>query len=110
MTIDPMLAAAINPSAAAASPAASAAAAMSNPTDGLGKDAFMNLLVTQLQHQDPLQPQDNSQFLTQLAQFSSLEQLQQIQDQLSSIYGALTTPVPTGAPAPSGSPAINGGV
>jgi flagellar basal-body rod modification protein FlgD len=109
MTIDPMLAAAINPSAAA-SPAAAAAAAMSNPTDGLGKDAFMNLLVTQLQHQDPLQPQDNSQFLTQLAQFSSLEQLQQIQDQLSSIYGALTAPVPTGAPAASGSPAINGGV
>ena len=42
---------------------------------GLGQDAFLKLLVTQLQHQDPLQPQDDSQFLAQLATFSSLEQL-----------------------------------
>jgi flagellar basal-body rod modification protein FlgD len=42
---------------------------------GLGQDAFLQLLVTQLQHQDPMQPQDDSQFLAQLAQFSSLEQL-----------------------------------
>jgi flagellar basal-body rod modification protein FlgD len=45
---------------------------------GLGQDAFLQLLVTQLQHQDPLQPQDDSQFLAQLAQFSSLEQLTQM--------------------------------
>jgi flagellar basal-body rod modification protein FlgD len=43
--------------------------------NGLGQDAFLQLLVTQLQHQDPMQPQDDSQFLAQLAQFSSLEQL-----------------------------------
>ena len=45
-------------------------------TSALGKDAFLQLLVTQLQHQDPLQPQDNSEFVAQLAQFSSLEELQ----------------------------------
>ena len=45
---------------------------------GLGQDAFLKLLVTQLQHQDPLQPQDDSQFLAQLATFSSLEQLTQM--------------------------------
>ena len=47
-------------------------------TTALGKDAFLTLLVTQLQHQDPLSPQDNSEFVAQLAQFSSLEALQNL--------------------------------
>lgn len=38
-------------------------------------DAFMTLLVTQLKNQDPLEPQDGTQFVTQLAQFNSLDQL-----------------------------------
>lgn len=42
-------------------------------TDSLGKDAFLQLLVTQMQHQNPLDPQDNGEFVAQLAQFSSLE-------------------------------------
>lgn len=41
----------------------------------LGKDEFLKLLVTQLQNQDPLNPQDDTQFIAQLAQFSSLEQM-----------------------------------
>ena len=41
----------------------------------LGKEEFLNLLVTQLQNQDPLNPQDDTQFISQLAQFSSLEQM-----------------------------------
>lgn len=53
----------------------------------LGKDAFLRLLVTQLQHQDPLDPQDNSEFLAQLAQFSSLESLQQIKDDMTALRG-----------------------
>ncbi|MBQ7453672.1 MAG: flagellar biosynthesis protein FlgD [Selenomonadaceae bacterium] len=43
--------------------------------DELGKDAFLQLLVTQLQNQDPLNPQDNSSYIAELAQFSSLEQM-----------------------------------
>lgn len=46
-----------------------------NMSQSLGQDAFLKLLVTQLQNQDPLQPQDNSQMIAQLAQFSSLEQM-----------------------------------
>jgi flagellar hook assembly protein FlgD len=62
--------------------------------DGLGENAFLQLLVTQLQHQDPLQPQDDSQFLAQLAQFSSLEQLTQISgsiQQLVTLAGGTPT-------------------
>lgn len=43
--------------------------------DELGKDAFLQLLVTQLRNQDPLEPQDNSSYIAELAQFSSLEQM-----------------------------------
>lgn len=43
--------------------------------DDLGKDAFLLLLVTQLQNQDPLEPQDNGEYVAQLAQFSALEQM-----------------------------------
>ncbi|WP_069997456.1 flagellar hook assembly protein FlgD [Cellulosilyticum sp. I15G10I2] len=41
----------------------------------LDKDAFMNLLVTQMKYQDPLNPMDNQQMMAQLAQFSALEQM-----------------------------------
>lgn len=40
------------------------------------KDMFLQLLVTQMQYQDPLSPQDNQEFLAQMAQFTSLEQMQ----------------------------------
>ena len=47
----------------------------SRANDALDKDAFLQLLVTQMQYQDPLDPQDNSEYVAQLAQFSSLEQM-----------------------------------
>ena len=48
----------------------------------LGKDAFMDLLVQQMKNQDPMNPQSNDQFIAQLASFSSLEQMQNMNDNL----------------------------
>ena len=48
----------------------------------MGKDDFFKMMIAQLQHQDPLNPLDGTDFTAQLAQFSSLEQLTNINDQL----------------------------
>lgn len=50
----------------------------SNISSSLGKDEFLNLLVTQLKNQDPLNPMQDKEFIAQMAQFSSLEQIQNL--------------------------------
>lgn len=65
------------------------------------KDTFMTLLVEQLKHQDPTQPQDGAQFVAQLAQFNSLDQLIGIKssiDQLINLTKGTDTTTPTTAP------------
>lgn len=51
----------------------------------LGKDAFLQLLITQLQHQDPTNPMDDREFISQMAQFSSLEQMQNMTKAIESL-------------------------
>jgi flagellar basal-body rod modification protein FlgD len=51
----------------------------------LGKSDFLQLLVTQLKHQDPMNPMDNQEFIAQLATFNSLEQLMSINKAVSQI-------------------------
>ncbi|MCL1695461.1 MULTISPECIES: flagellar hook assembly protein FlgD [unclassified Lysinibacillus] len=51
----------------------------------LGKDAFLQLLIKQLQHQDPTNPMDDRDFIAQMAQFSSLEQMQNMSKAMESL-------------------------
>lgn len=54
-------------------------------TGGADQQMFLKLLVAQMKNQDPLQPQDSTQYMTQLAQFSSLEQLTGINNKLGQL-------------------------
>ncbi len=81
--------------AATTAGAASTATTQAVSKDALSKDAFLQLLVTQLQHQDPTQPQDDKEFIQQLATFSSLEQLTQVNTGIQTLVklaGGTTTP------------------
>lgn len=51
----------------------------------MGKEQFLQLLVAQLKHQDPLTPMDNAEYLGQLTQFSSMEQLINIYQEIASL-------------------------
>ncbi len=51
----------------------------------LDREAFLKLLITQLRHQDPLKPMEDKEFIAQMAQFSSLEQMQLMNKNLESV-------------------------
>jgi flagellar basal-body rod modification protein FlgD len=55
----------------------------------LGKDQFLKILITQLQNQDPMQPMEDKEFIAQMAQFSSVEQLMNISTQLTALNQSL---------------------
>lgn len=64
---------------------AQAAAANKTANRELDKDAFLKLMVTQMQYQDPLDPQDNSEYVAELAQFSALEQMTNVSSGISEV-------------------------
>jgi flagellar basal-body rod modification protein FlgD len=94
-------------SSALAAPAATTSASGSVPQGSSGLDSltneqtFLELLVAQLQNQDPTSPQDGTQFVSQLAQFSSLEQEIQMRTDLDTISGILTSNSTAAPPATS---------
>lgn len=89
----------LNPSVVTQVPRASATASGRNSSGASGQgvdplateNVFLQLFVTQLENQDPTQPQDPSQFVTQLAQFTSLEQSTQMKSDLDAILAQLQT-------------------
>jgi flagellar basal-body rod modification protein FlgD len=79
MTISPVTALTQNSEA----PAAAA-------KSGVNKETFLQLLVAQIKNQNPLNPADGVQFLTQLAQFSELEQMMGIRDEIAGLRTDVT--------------------
>lgn len=80
---------------AAAANATSVSKTSKTPTTGglkeTPKEAFLHLLVAQLEHQNPLEPVENTEFTAQLAQFTSLEQLQAMNTNITTLMSAQTT-------------------
>ena len=79
------------------------AATIASATDGLANEqTFLKLFVAQLRNQDPLNPQDGTQFVAQLAQFSQLEQSLQMRQDLDALrQGMPATPSPAAPPSTS---------
>ena len=76
--------------------ASTSATGTSTHSSTLGKDAFLQLLVTQMKYQDPLNPSTDTEYIAQLAQFSQLEQLQNLNatysnNQAMTLVGKLVT-------------------
>ena len=79
----------VNPLSNTSTSSSSTPARTATPT--LGKDDFLKLLVGQLQHQDPMQPSDDQQWIGQMAQFSQLEQVSNTAETTQKIVEALNT-------------------
>lgn len=65
--------------------AVSASAGTNLQSASLGMEDFLKILLTQLTYQDPLKPMDNQQFMAQMAQFTNLQQTQQLNDNIKTL-------------------------
>jgi len=86
--------------------AQAAASKTTTGSDTLGKDEFLKLLTAQLQQQDPTQPMSSTEFVAQLAQFSSLEQMSNVNDTLTKMLTAQGTALETTATSMVGKTAV----
>lgn len=68
--------------------ATSGATSVAQNAYGLQFDSLLKIILTQLTYQDPMKPLDNTEFVSQLAQFSQLQQTQSLNDQISSLLAA----------------------
>jgi flagellar basal-body rod modification protein FlgD len=67
------------------------------PSQNLGKDDFIKILITQLTHQDPTAPMEDKEFIAQMAQFSSLEQMTNMAQDFNRLANLLSGGEATGA-------------
>jgi len=67
------------------------------PTQSLGKDDFLRILLTQLTHQDPTAPMQDNEFIAQMAQFSALEQMSNMAADFARMTRMLQSTEATGA-------------
>src|SRR5438132_8893592 len=94
----------------------SAATSTASSAFGLDFQSLLKIILTQLTYQDPLKPLDNFQFVSQLAQFSQLQQSQTLNDQITNLLAAQSATEATGllgrtvdlANQTNGAPAISG--
>ena len=61
------------------------AAASTSAASSIGLQDFMRILLTQLNYQDPLKPMDNQEFMAQMAQFTALQQTQQLNEKIAQL-------------------------
>jgi flagellar basal-body rod modification protein FlgD len=61
------------------------------PQQELGKDDFLKLLITQLAHQNPIQPMEDKEFVTQMAQFSTLDQMTSMANDFSKLAAMVSS-------------------
>src|SRR5579864_3269908 len=100
-TISSPIASSSNPA-----PAAPTSSAGTAGLPAANEQTFLQLLVTQLKNQDPTNPVDGTQFVTQLAQFSELEQMINANTKLQQIHQDLTGNGQTPGNPASGTPAL----
>jgi flagellar basal-body rod modification protein FlgD len=79
----------MNTNAIGGSTAADAMAGTATQKKPTERETFLQLLVAQIRHQNPLNPADGVQFLTQLAQFSELEQMMEIRNEIAALRAAI---------------------